>query len=154
MPFDFNAVLRPFLKQASRFAVDFSQQVIREGLIARTIPIEGLSATSDQRYYLVSTIPAFLAAWQAYVAKGGRAPQQALATASGFGTAQGATAVLPADPRASGDMLLIVLPNDVARAGERMLGSCGFQKVAFVRARYVRGQRGRRIPNEVWAWVG
>jgi|SRR5579859_5355351 len=155
MPFDFSAVLKPFLKQAGKYAADFGRQVVEEGLIARIVPIDGLYATEDQRYYVASTLPAAAAAYQAYLAKGGTVPQQALAAATAIGTSEGAKLVIPADPRASGDAVLVVLPNELAGVGERALTPCGFRKVAFVRARYVRGQRvrGRRMPSQVWAWV-
>jgi hypothetical protein len=154
MPFNANAFLKPFIKQASKMVVDFGQHVIREGLIAKAVPIPGLSATSNMRYFVASSVTALTAAFQAYNAKGGRIPYETLAAGAALGTSDGGSVVLPVDPGVTGDSVLVVVPKDMAQLGERMLAPCGFRKVAFLRTRYQPGQRGRRVPQEIWAWVG
>lgn len=154
MPIDFSTFFQPILKQAGKAAVDFGKHILQEGLVARAVPIDGLYAISDERYYVASTVPALLAAWQAYTAKGGKVPPGALGAASGLSMGGDANIILPANPNATGDSVLVIVPGALTRAAERVLAPCGFRKVAFVRARYVRGQRGRRVPNEVWAWIG
>jgi hypothetical protein len=156
MPFDVGAFVRPFinplLKQAGNLALDLGQTIIREGWIAKTVPIEGLSATPDMRYFVATTTTALAAALQAYAAKGGHVPPETMAAGAALGLG-GGKIVLPVDPNTTGDSVLVVVPGELAKIGERTLFPCGYRKVAFLRTRYQRGQRGKREPQSVWAWV-